>query len=162
MSLRGISGHGAAELVSQWDSTIKSLWVYTVTSRYPSWYDFGCCQDVKLQQLTSCIWLAGSMWFSPYISDDGYNTLVYITNPSVANISISIESDTTIMTCFCWGGSLFFLANKLGSSATFFFSDILPMHCYIFTPLKRNTIQVYKLGYGATFNQPIRYLKDGI
>ena len=32
----------------------KSPWMCTVTSRYPSWYDFRCSQDVKLQKPTTC------------------------------------------------------------------------------------------------------------
>ena len=28
---------------AQWGSTIKSSWVRTFTSRYPSWYDLRCC-----------------------------------------------------------------------------------------------------------------------
>ena len=42
MWLSGESGHGANK---------KSLWVCTAKSRYQSWYDLTCCQDVKLQQL---------------------------------------------------------------------------------------------------------------
>ena len=50
MWLSGISGHGVNSLISQWGSTIKSPWVCSVTSRYPSWYYLRCCQDVKPKQ----------------------------------------------------------------------------------------------------------------
>ena len=39
-------------------STIKLLWVHTVTSRYPTWYDLGCCQDIK-HWLPTGRWLLG-------------------------------------------------------------------------------------------------------
>ena len=35
----GMMGHGDDGLVSLLGSTIKSPWVCTVTSLYPSWYD---------------------------------------------------------------------------------------------------------------------------
>ena len=38
--------------VSLCDSTIKSLWLHTVTSQYLSYCDLECCQDVKLQCLS--------------------------------------------------------------------------------------------------------------
>ena len=50
MWLSGISGYGTGSLVSQRGSTIKSPCACTVMSRYPSWYDLRCCQDIKLQQ----------------------------------------------------------------------------------------------------------------
>ena len=51
--LTEISCHGAAGLISQWDSSVLLPWVRTVTNRYPFWYERICCQEVKLQQLTS-------------------------------------------------------------------------------------------------------------
>ena len=42
MWLSWISGHDSGGLLSQWGSTIKSPWVHTVTSPYPSWYDITC------------------------------------------------------------------------------------------------------------------------
>ena len=50
LSVRIMWDHGVGGLVSQWDSTIKSLWLHTVTSQYLSWYGLRCSQDVKLQQ----------------------------------------------------------------------------------------------------------------
>ena len=43
MRLSGISGHGASRLISQWDSIIKSPWLWTVTSQCPSWYNHRYC-----------------------------------------------------------------------------------------------------------------------
>ena len=43
---RGISGHGADSLISQWGSTIKSPWVPTVTSQYSSWWPILMTFDV--------------------------------------------------------------------------------------------------------------------
>ena len=54
-------GHDAGSLVSQWDSSIKSPCVPTLTSRYPSWYDPTCCQDATLYQPTIPI-----HWQPPY------------------------------------------------------------------------------------------------
>ena len=48
----GILGHDAGGLISQWGSTIKSPSAHTVTSLCLSWYDFWCCQNVKLNQPT--------------------------------------------------------------------------------------------------------------
>ena len=50
MWLNEIVGHGAGWLISWCGSTIKSTWVCTVPSRYPSWFDLICCKDAKLQQ----------------------------------------------------------------------------------------------------------------
>ena len=44
-NVTGILGHDAGGLISQWGSTIRSPWVHTVASRYPSWYGLRCCQD---------------------------------------------------------------------------------------------------------------------
>ena len=49
MWLSGISGLSAGGAVSEWDSTMKSRWVRTVTSQYRSWYDHRCCQGIKQQ-----------------------------------------------------------------------------------------------------------------
>ena len=53
----GISGHGASSLISQWGRTIKSSWMHAVTSRYLSWYDLRCFQDVILQQATYIVYI---------------------------------------------------------------------------------------------------------
>ena len=46
--MSAISGYGAGGQVSQWGSTIKPPRVRTVKSQYRFWYDFNCCQDIKL------------------------------------------------------------------------------------------------------------------
>ena len=66
MWLSGESGHGASSLISQWDSTIKSPWVCTVTSRYLSWHDLRCYQDVKQQQTDSLISQNGRPTLNPF------------------------------------------------------------------------------------------------
>ena len=52
MGLSGISHHGGNNLTFHSGSAVKSLWVCTLTSQYPSWYDFRCCKDITLEQLT--------------------------------------------------------------------------------------------------------------
>ena len=42
--------HGAGGLISQWVSTIKSAWVFTVASQYPTWHYLGYGQDINLQR----------------------------------------------------------------------------------------------------------------
>ena len=49
-----ISDHGgSSSLISKWGSTIKSPWIYFITSWYLSWYDFRRCKPVKLKQTTN-------------------------------------------------------------------------------------------------------------
>ena len=43
MWLSGISSHGDDDLVSQWDSIVKSPWLHTVTTQYRPWYRLRCC-----------------------------------------------------------------------------------------------------------------------
>ena len=47
----------AGSLISQRGSTIKPQRLHTVTSRYSSWHDLWCCQDVNFQQTTNLLFL---------------------------------------------------------------------------------------------------------
>ena len=50
------TGSWCSGLISQWGSTIKSPWVWTLTrQQYPYWYNLRCCQDINLQQPTNQI-----------------------------------------------------------------------------------------------------------
>ena len=61
---------GADSLISQWGSAIKSSWVCTVISRYPSWHDLRCCKDVKLQQPTRLAHLRYRLTFDVVLKSD--------------------------------------------------------------------------------------------
>ena len=54
----------AGGLISQWDITMKSQWVHTVTSPYASWYDLRCFPDVKYQTTTQLTNLSSQLLHS--------------------------------------------------------------------------------------------------